>query len=155
MNLAVKWLIGIGIVAFALALPIAAIAIAAQNQHSTCYDQKPLVDLAVWLFVFGATSLCLGIASLCGIVGFFCSMMDRGPRSGQKCLCAFVGFVAPCLAFAVCWNIVGSVTLFRDSRSCREKAESIWNMVLISLVSQWIIAPALCLIKCIGYESIS
>ena len=49
--------------------------------------------------------------------------------------------------FTLVWNILGSIELFEYAEECRLTARSLWIMVLVSLIAQWVGLFATCCIK--------
>jgi hypothetical protein len=49
--------------------------------------------------------------------------------------------------FNLAWNIVGAVSLFRDSATCQSLSYSLWAMVLAVLIVQWVGMVATCCSK--------
>merc|ERR1711991_126475 len=52
--------------------------------------------------------------------------------------------------FMFAWNIVGAVSLFRDSGECKDTNYSLWAMTLAVLIIQWIGMLVNC---CSGYST--
>ena len=112
----------------AIALGIAALVIADQNQDITC--DGTMMPLPMWLNVFGGTGL-----GLCGFLILALLLLTCGTPVGMY---AYVGIAVLYQLFMIAWNVVGAVALFRDSSDCQEAVHPIWAMTLSVLIIQWI-----------------
>lgn len=118
--------------------------IAGTNKDAAC-DTSSVVKLSTWLFVNAAVSLGYCVGGL-----FLCYLHFKTTRA------RFFGYLLlstllTCL-FKLPWNIIGAVSLFRDSGSCYAASYSLWAMVLAVLILQWIIMaiiPVMSFLKCL------
>lgn len=111
------------------AVPIASFVISAQNKNETCQVMN-LVPLPVWLNVNGAVTLATGTllwVSFGGLVLF---------RITPLLIPLILAIVLSSL-FTIPWNIIGAISLFRDSMPCQQLAPSLFAMTLASLCFQW------------------
>jgi len=125
-------LIGIIIGAYVvmpLAMSIASIVIGAEHQNAPCSD-KALVPLSTWLFVYGGVTLGLVVGAIVAVI-----MLLLDHPSGM--VVWIIGLVLGSL-FMLAWNIVGAVSLFRDSHTCLDQEYPLWAMTLAVLIVQWI-----------------
>lgn len=132
MNGALVALITCGIVLFyvpTLAFSIASFVIAGQNENIVC-DEHAVVTLSAWLQVNAGTGVgCLFFMTLFLVFGITC-----------ESVVAWVSLVVLLVLnwfFMIAWNIVGAVSLFRDSMECNQQANAIFVMVIIALSFQW------------------
>lgn len=123
-----------------VAVSIASFVIARENSAITC-DANALVRLPTWLNVNGAVTLgCCIIA-----VGLYIVAITF-----RSALFAFLMYTVSGLnwGFMIAWNIVGAISLFRDSMACKDTNRPIFIMVVISLAFQWLaILSYLCSIR--------
>ena len=112
-----------------LAIPIASFVIAAQNWNSTC-DILAIVRLPVWLVVNGVITAVIGL-TLWISVGFL--ILFKNP------VFMIISIVSVVLSFLfiIPWNVIGAISLFRDSMSCQVNANSLFAMTIAALAIQW------------------
>lgn len=98
--------------------------------------------LSTWLFVNSGTALSTTIIYIILLSLFF-------KNEQYKYLIIFLVVYVLNWIFAIFWNVIGAIELFKDSTDCKNKAESLWVMVLVSLIFQWIgILQIVCLRRC-------
>ena len=111
-----------------LALGIASLVIAAQNPDITC--DGTMIPLPTWLNVYGGTAL-----GMCGVLAIAIALLTCGVPIGMY---TYAGIGIFHHIFMIAWNVVGAVSLFRDSTDCKDAVYSIWAMTLAVLIVQWI-----------------
>lgn len=112
-----------------LAIALTSIIIGATHAGATC-DDHSLVPLSTWLIVYGSVSIAFAFLMVIAILLLF---------SGNLFLAGMltiVGFLF--IMFNIAWNIIGAVSLFRDSMSCMGEDGALWIMTLVVLILQWI-----------------
>jgi len=116
----------------AFAVHIASIVIGFQNMDAAC-EHGALVEPSIWLVVNGI----LGLVTLVILLIMFGALVSGCDDSGVCTICT-VCFVALNFLFMIAWNIVGAVSLFRDSMSCITEAKPLFTMSIVVLVFQWL-----------------
>ena len=112
-----------------LAVSIAGFVIGGRHLDATC-DDTAVMQLSTWLFVYGGVGLGMVVCIIIALI-----MLIMGAAW------AFVVLIAtliPCQLFMLAWNIVGAVSLFKDSGACQTQAYDLWAMTLAVLIIQWI-----------------
>ena len=124
-------LIAIFQLAAPLAFSIASLVIGSQNMGTTCdHSATSFLSLSTWLIVYGSLTLVFVVMTavaitllITGSAGFFVTYGVTAILGGL---------------FMFAWNIVGAVSLFRDSPTCQTFAYSMWAMTLAVLIFQWV-----------------
>ncbi|QKF94510.1 hypothetical protein QKU48_gp1052 [Fadolivirus algeromassiliense] len=126
-----------------IALSIASIYIGVANMDTSCdTGGNNTMKLSTWLFVNSGTAL--GTTTI-----YIILLLLFLNREQYKYLIIFLIIYVFNWIFVVSWNVVGAIELFKDSIDCRNQAESLWVMVLVSLIFQWIgLAQIVCLRRC-------
>jgi len=89
-----------------------------------------VVRLPVWLVVNGTVSLVTGLLMWISMGLVF---LLRKPAA----LIPLIVAIVISFLFTIPWNIIGAVSLFRDSMGCQINATPLWAMTLASLCFQW------------------
>ena len=114
-----------------LAFSIASLVIGSQNMNTTCdHSATSFLSLSTWLIVYGSLTLVFVVMAAVSI-----SLLITGHASFFITY-AFTAILGGLFMFA--WNIVGAVSLFRDSPTCQSLAYSMWAMTLAVLIFQWV-----------------
>lgn len=113
-----------------VAVSIASLVIASEHRHESC-DDGAVMSLSVWLIVYGSVTLAITFFSLI-LVGLGILMESKGAF-----LVIFITTILSSL-WIIAWNIVGAVSLFRDSMDCLDDAKPVWIMTLVVLILQWL-----------------
>jgi hypothetical protein len=108
------------------------------DTNTTSNAYTPVVRLNNWLIVYASVSsgLCaLSVIYIIQTIGWILcgSKLTDFIRHDIKIFYLGLSLFS---AFNVAWNIVGAVSLFRDSTGC--KNEPIWSMTLACLILQWV-----------------
>lgn len=110
-----------------LATGILGVVIGAMYLNNAPCDLAAIMPLPVWLLVYGCITICTSTVMVVVI------KKDDGTKKkrtqGGNC---FVGL------FAIAWNIIGAVMLFRDAPTCETDAYSLWASMLAILIINWI-----------------
>lgn len=112
-----------------VALSIASLIVAVNNQDATC-DDNSFISLSTWLIVFASVNF--GILFAIVIAGVAC-ISSKGAG-----IAIYIITIIVSTLWTIAWNIVGAVALFRDSMDCLDQTSSIWGMTLAVLILQWI-----------------
>jgi hypothetical protein len=123
-----------------IALPIASYIVAFQNYHSECTEDA-LIPLPIWLIVQGSVDFAYAIIACCSLFCMFKYRNNSNAIIGVTAIMLGVSVVG--VLWTIAWNIVGGVSLFRDSMSClhgsaSEQNHPIWAMTLAVLIWQWL-----------------
>lgn len=129
-----------------LGLGIASFIVAGQNVdfeynvvNGTC---NGLIPLPTWLFVNAAVimALCAAITIIVGIIIVAVFVTDEEGVIGTIAVISAFYFIMTLVytCFLISWNVVGSISLFRDSIYCLRHGYSVAAMVLASLIFQWL-----------------
>ena len=138
----IRSIIGLGIfmcIVFAipqLALSIADFVIGAQHKNATC-DAGAFISLSTWLFVNGAIGLFFVIVVFVTLIVSI-ALLFVNPELVAVPLVPLLTLIIILPLFNLTWSIVGAVALFRDSMGCLEQTVSIWALVLVNLIIQWL-----------------
>ena len=126
-----------------LCVSIAALMISEQNTNTTC--GTPFIKQTIWLniyayyLIFTNTIIVIVIA----FVIYFMYKYRYEDETGEELLTLIIydGLFQTSFAvlgvFSIIWNIVGAITLFRDSMECVKTAPYLWVMFLICLIIHW------------------
>lgn len=126
-----------------IAAAVSAIVIGAKHQDTTC-DENALIPLHTWLFVYGGAALAT-IPILIALVIFLATEHFK-PMLGM------IAVIIATQLFMLAWNIVGAISLFRDSMDCKDEAQPLWVMTLIVLILQWLTFIQTCSLSKVKYN---
>jgi len=107
-------------------------------------DNDGIVSLSTWLIASGIVSAVYIVLITSIIIGllYHLSQENKGVVYALTLTIVCIGLLFS--IWLISWNIVGAITLFRDSMDCKDFAEPIWIMTLIALIFQWITILGLC-----------
>jgi hypothetical protein len=109
------------------------------NIYSSCDDNSDdLIKLSNWLFINAGVSICVIIMYTLFLILFIKN------KQYKFIIMTLITFISNCV-FVVIWNIIGSIELFKNSSDCKTKSESLWIIVLISLMFQWLGLLQICI----------
>ena len=120
------------IIILSTGVPIASFVIASHHKDASC-GQNGIVSLPTWLIVNGAVVLGFGVVNTGVLLGAYL-------KESIKLGFVWMGIIIVQSLFIILpWNIIGAISLFRDSASCRYgSAHAMWAITLASLIFQWI-----------------
>lgn len=126
-----------------IGLSISSIYIGIKNLNTSCdTGNSTTMRLSTWLFVNSGTAIGTTAIYIILLLLFF-------NNEQYKYLIIFLIIYALNWIFVVSWNVIGAVELFKDSIDCKNQAASLWFMVLVSLIFQWVgMAQIVCLRRC-------
>jgi hypothetical protein len=131
-------IVSIIVLGLVIALPIASYVIASEHRNEPCYANS-LMPLDTWLYVNASVEL----ASIGLIVVFYVLLIVT---KNQMWAIPLVILVILNTCYLIAWNVIGAVSLFRDSSACRQAVKPIWVMMLVSLIFQWITIWKICFV---------
>lgn len=113
-------------------LSLASTVIGIKNTNTTCDDNgHDIIRLSTWLFVNAAIETASIILYVTLMLLFF------KKEQYKFLIITIVTYILNCI-FAIVWNILGGIELFKNATDCQFQASSLWTMVLISLIFQWV-----------------
>lgn len=127
------------------AMSVASFVIAGQSTNITC--DGSMMPLPIWLNVNAAVTMAFCTIIIIFIIALLVSVFKLMENDSDDEM--VVGIIASFMLifyvtiviftfFLLAWNIVGAVSLFRDSMDCLNQAKPLWAMVLACLIFQWI-----------------
>jgi len=111
---------------FLFAVPIAALAVSAENSALNC-STAPLVEWPLWLNVYGGVNLSALVWLLIGCAIFLAIK--------RMSLLNMTLWAIPVIVFHICWSIIGGITLWRDMSLC---PSNVTAMILAALICMWL-----------------
>jgi len=98
-------------------------------------DDEAILSLPLWLIIAGSIQI---IFSIIRIYAQYRYLEDLDPETRKPIhkKITYMGFGYS--SILIIWNIWGAVSLFKYGTNCRYNEESIWIMVLVELIFQWL-----------------
>jgi hypothetical protein len=134
-------LLTILVLTISLAFSIASYVVAFTNQNAVC-SENSLIPLATWLIVYASVEIAsIVCVSIIMLLSYLCIHRENIIININLMLSP-VGVM--CVLWLIAWNIVGAVSLFRDSMGClyddnnNNNNTSLWGMTLAVLIWQWL-----------------
>jgi hypothetical protein len=113
-------------------LSVSSFIVAFENMNTQCDDKgDDIIRLSTWLFINSGSALWIITIYISLFVLFMICEQYK-----FLIMCSII-YVLNWL-FVIGWNVVGAIQLFKHSEDCRLQAESLWIMVLIALIFQWV-----------------
>ena len=125
---------------------IASYIIATENKDISC-DNGAVVELSTWLYVNASVGLFSCLLLLITLI-LVLTLRGFGSLISLPYICVLIlnSF------FLISWNIIGAVSVFRDSMDCKHEAKPIFIMVIIALAFQWFSLLVNCCKSCCSYK---
>lgn len=132
-------IVSIIFIALGLAFPIASYVIAFENYDAVC-SQEALIPLPKWLIINGSVDFAYTIYFVLYLITLLIFRDNTGVVSGISFMSGILALIYS--MWLIAWNVVGGVSLFRDSMECLynhhgEGNTSLWAMTLAMLIWQW------------------
>jgi len=106
------------------------------NNFNIKCDNKAFVSLAIWLTVTGVVMIIHIITKFILLVK--CYSIPNPTKKRKLIFKIMIGIGMIYLIFLIGWNVVGSISFFKYSNECKNIEESLWIMMLITLIFQWL-----------------
>jgi len=119
----------LGVTIASIGLLLAGLIIGIINLDATC-DNGALMKLSIWVIIYCALLFVFDILFL--VLGGLWKFHNKFWKIPYLII-TVVYFL-----FIICWNIIGCISLFKDSGSCRDEVSSLWKISLVCLIFQWI-----------------